>query len=78
MLVEQFASSGEFVVSASGLSGIGNADSIKTRKIGKNLVIVGDLVSDISGTPPVSPRVNVAAAKQADIVLEYVFGARSK
>lgn len=74
MLVEALMENGKFMVSASGISGIGNSDAISIRKIGEKLVLVGDLVSDISESPAVSPRVNVAAAKQADIVLEYVLG----
>jgi sulfur carrier protein ThiS adenylyltransferase len=72
MLVELFVESGKFVVSASGISGIGRTDEIKTRRVGKTLVMVGDLASDSDECHPMSPRVNIAAAKQADAVLEYV------
>ncbi|HPN73432.1 MAG TPA: sulfur carrier protein ThiS adenylyltransferase ThiF [Candidatus Omnitrophota bacterium] len=74
MLAEIFMKSGKFMVSASGISGIGHSDGIRTRKINDNFVIVGDLMSDISESPAVSPRVNAAAAKQADVVLEHVVG----
>ena len=72
MFLESFLGHVKFLVSASGISGIGNADAITTRSIRKDLVIVGDFVSDASESPTISPRVNVAAAKQADAVLEYV------
>jgi len=75
MLVETLMGDGKFIVSASGFSGIGNTDAIVTRRIRKDLVMVGDLTSDVSESPSISPRVNVAAAKQADAVLEYVLGA---
>ena len=72
MLVEELLPLGKFIVSASGLAGIGKSDEIKVHKIKNNLVMIGDLVSDISKNPPLSPRVNVAAAKQADTILDYV------
>jgi len=34
--------------------------------------MIGDLQSDIALRPALSPRVNIAAAKQADTILEYV------
>jgi len=40
----------------------------------KNLVLIGDLTSDIEKSPALSPRVSIAAAKQADVVLEFVVG----
>ena len=72
MLVEELLRLGKFVVSASGLGGIGSSDEIKVHRIKKNLVMIGDLKSDISSKPALSPRVNIAAAKQADVILEYV------
>ena len=74
MLVEMMAPTGKMIVLASGLAGIGNSDEIKVHKVRENLVIVGDLLSDVADSFPISPRVNVAAAKQADVVLEYVVG----
>lgn len=72
MLVSGLLHSGKLIVSASGLGGIGSSDDIKTHKIKKNLIIIGDLKSDIDRAPALSPRVSVAAAKQADAVLEFV------
>ncbi|MCK5133500.1 MAG: sulfur carrier protein ThiS adenylyltransferase ThiF [Candidatus Sabulitectum sp.] len=72
MLVGSILKTGKFVVAGSGLGGYGESDQIKTFKIGRNLVVVGDLNSDVISNPPVSPRVNVAAAKQADVILERV------
>ena len=74
MIIETFMGTGKFLVSASGICGIGDTDGIKTRKLRPELVMIGDLVSDYRRCLPVSPRVNVAAAKQADAVLEYVLG----
>jgi len=72
MLVSELIHSGKLIIAASGLGGIGSSDNIKVHKIKKNLIIIGDLKSDIDRTPALSPRVNVAAAKQADVVLEFV------
>ncbi len=72
MLVETLLGLGKFVVAASGVGGIGLSDDIKVHRIKNRLVIVGDLKSDISEKPALSPRVNIAAAKQADLVLDFV------
>ena len=72
MLVSELLYSGKLIVSASGLCGVGSSDDIKVSRIKKNLIIIGDLSSDIDKTPALSPRVNVAAAKQADVILEFV------
>ncbi len=72
MLVSELLPLGKFIVSASGLGGIGSSDDIKVHRIKKNLVVIGDLRSDIAQTPALSPRVNIAAAKQADVILEFV------
>ncbi len=74
MLVETFLATGKFIVSASGLVGIGDSDEIKVNRLKKNLIVIGDMTSDSKDNPPISPRVNIAAAKQADVVLEYVVG----
>lgn len=74
-LVETFMTTGKLVVSASGLAGIGNSDQIKVRRIKDNFYLVGDLETAVRhDQPPLSPRVNVAAAKQADVVLGWALG----
>ena len=72
MLVSELLRLKKFVVSASGLGGCGSSDDIKIHKMKDNLIVVGDLESDICSKPALSPRVNVASAKQADVILEYV------
>jgi len=74
MLVSALLTSGKLIVSASGLGGYGSSDDIKVRKLKPNLVLIGDLASDIEKAPALSPRVSIAAAKQADVVLEFVAG----
>lgn len=78
MLAAELLPLGKFIVSASGLGGIGHSDDIKIHKIKSNFIIVGDLKSDIAHAPALSPRVNIAAAKQADVVLEFVISRRNK
>ncbi len=73
MIVESFLNSDKLIVSASGLAGIGNSDDMTINKIRDNLYIVGDMVSEVDNEKsPYSPKVNIAAAKQADIILEWV------
>ncbi|WP_058485747.1 sulfur carrier protein ThiS adenylyltransferase ThiF [Defluviitalea phaphyphila] len=73
MIVETYINSKKLIVSASGLGGWGNSDEIKVHKIKDNFYIVGDLITEVGEkTPPISPRVNITAAKQADIILEYI------
>ncbi len=70
MLVEAFYSSGKFLIAASGLAGWSNADAIMTMQVHDNFYMVGDLVSEVGANrPPCAPRVNIAAAKQADLIL---------
>ena len=63
------------VVSASGLAGWGRSNEMKVRRVGRNLVLVGDCASDIrSGLAPQSARVGIAAAMQANAVLALLLG----
>jgi sulfur carrier protein ThiS adenylyltransferase len=72
VFVESVIGRTSLLVSASGLAGVGYADEIRTHRIRDDFVVVGDLRSDYLKNPPISPRVNVAAAKQADVILDYV------
>jgi sulfur carrier protein ThiS adenylyltransferase len=74
MLVTKLLPTKKLIVSASGLAGVGRNDEIKVHRIKDNFVLIGDLATDVESAPPLSPRVNIAAAKQADVVLEYLLG----
>ena len=74
MLLQKLLPIKKFIVAVSGLGGIGSSDDIKIHRVKKNLVMIGDLRSDICQKPALSPRVNVAAAKQADVILERIIG----
>jgi len=71
MLIAQLLPLDKFIVAVSGLGGYGMSDDITVHPIRGNLIMVGDLHSDIALRPALSPRVNIAAAKQADTILEY-------
>lgn len=75
MIVEAYISSDKLLVAASGLAGWGSSDSIKVHKIKDNFYLIGDLSTGIGpGVPPLAPRVFIAAAKEADVVLCYALG----
>ncbi|MBN1576107.1 MAG: sulfur carrier protein ThiS adenylyltransferase ThiF [Chitinispirillaceae bacterium] len=72
LLFGEYLHSGKLLVGVSGIAGIGESDRIVVRKIGERCYIVGDAVSAVSETlRPHAPRVMVAAAKMADIVLSW-------
>lgn len=75
MLVESFMNTDRFLVVASGIGGYGSPDTIKARKIKESFYIVGDgqTASD-KAIPPMSPRVGLAAAMQADLILMHFLG----
>ena len=63
----------KFLVAASGMAGIGSANSIQTRKITKRFYLCGDRTSDVSEEGSlVSARVMLCAAHQAHTVLRIL------
>lgn len=65
----------KYLVAASGMAGLGTANSIKTRKITKYFYLCGDEVSDVSdGIGLVAPRVMLCAAHQAHAVVRILAG----
>lgn len=73
MIIEKYAQSEKLLVSASGLAGYGDSDRIRVREIGRSFFLIGDGTSGVSGAvPPLSPCVNIAAAKEADCILNWV------
>ena len=63
----------KYLVAGSGMSGIGSANSIKTRKVMKRLYICGDEVSDVNdGLGLISSRVMLCAGHQAHAVLRIL------
>ncbi|WP_272700115.1 sulfur carrier protein ThiS adenylyltransferase ThiF [Desulfovibrio sp. Fe33] len=71
-LVETLLPLGRLLVSASGIGGCGDADALVTRRVRDNFYVVGDGLTECNAeTPPLSPRVGLAAAKQADVILSH-------
>lgn len=73
LIAEEFLNTDKLIVMASGLAGIGDSDKIIIKKINDNFFIVGDFDSEVSENKKAySPRVTIAASKEADIILEWV------
>ncbi|MBG0789140.1 MAG: sulfur carrier protein ThiS adenylyltransferase ThiF [Desulfovibrionaceae bacterium] len=71
-LVAALVSSGRLVVAASGMGGFGDTDALVTRRIRDGFYLVGDGRTECDAdNPPLSPRVGIVAAKQADVVLAH-------
>ena len=75
MLLHALLPLGKPIVSASGIAGGGRSLAIGQRRIGKNLILIGDTSSDVSnGLAPFSPRVGIAAAMEANAVVSLLLG----
>ena len=74
MLVSAFAASGKGLVTASGLAGWGMSNAVRLRKLG-NIIAVGDGETAVGAdAAPVSPRVGIAAAMEANAVVATLLG----
>ncbi len=63
----------KYLIAASGMAGLGNANDIKTRRITKHFYLCGDEESDVNeGMGLVSSRVMVCAAHQAHAALQII------
>lgn len=63
----------KYLVAASGMAGIGTANSIRTRRLTKRFYLCGDEVSDTADELSlVCPRVMLCAAHQAHTVLRII------
>ncbi len=75
MLIESLSSMGKRIVSGNGMAGMGDANSIVTRKAGSSLYICGDGSSDVKDTGSLSAsRVAVCAAHQANATIRLLLG----
>jgi sulfur carrier protein ThiS adenylyltransferase len=75
MIFNALLPSGRPLVAATGLAGWGRSNEIRTRKVGRNLVLVGDQSRDVrDGFAPVGVRVGIAAAHQANAVCALLLG----
>ncbi len=65
----------KYLVAASGMAGLGSANSIQTRRVTRRFYLCGDEVSDVDdGIGLVSSRVMLCAAHQAHTVLRILAG----
>jgi sulfur carrier protein ThiS adenylyltransferase len=75
MLLHSLLPTGKPIVSAIGLAGWGRSNDIRMRKVGRNLILVGDQTRDVrDGFAPVGVRVGIAAAMQANSVVSLLLG----
>ena len=77
MLLGSFGSTfpGKPIVMASGLAGYGPGGTVRIRKLGAHVYVVGDLESDARpGRGLMAPRVGIAAHMQANAVLRLLLG----
>lgn len=77
MLVESFTAAypDRPVVVASGLAGHGPNNTVRTRMLGRRIVVVGDESSEAApGMGLMAPRVGIAAHHQANAVLRLLLG----
>lgn len=73
IILEQYVGGDTLVVATSGIAGWGNSDAIKVNQVVPNFYLIGDLQTAVNNdNPPMSPKVQIAAAKQADVILEWV------
>ena len=61
----------KYLVTASGMGGINSSNLIMTKLFGDNVFLCGDFIND-SSQGLMSPRVNIAAAHEANMVLKII------
>ena len=76
---ELLTNKNKIVVSASGMSGLGSANEIITRKIKDNFYLIGDNYSDYEEYSGImSTRVMLCAAHQANMILRIILGEKGE
>ncbi|MDE6565780.1 MAG: sulfur carrier protein ThiS adenylyltransferase ThiF, partial [Clostridia bacterium] len=65
----------KFIVASSGMAGIGSSNDIKSSRAFSRLYICGDSVTGATeGVSLMSPRVNICAGHQANMVVRLLLG----
>ena len=65
----------KYLIAASGMAGLGSANSIRTRKVMERFYLCGDGISGVKDDIGlVAPRVMLCAAHQAQMVLRILSG----
>lgn len=66
------------LILGSGVTGWGNNETIRCRKIDESLYVCGDETTDAGpDNPPMAPRVGIVANMQANLVLEILMNRQS-
>ena len=75
MILATLMPMGVRLVTASGLAGWGRSNAIRLRRLGSRVVAVGDGETSVGATcAPVSPRVGIVAAMEANAVVAWLLG----
>ena len=75
MILSTLMPLGMRLVTASGLAGWGKSNAMRVRKMGPNVVVVGDGETGVAtDVAPASPRVGIAAAMEANTVVAWLLG----
>lgn len=70
-VLEQF--SDKIIVSASGMAGYGDSNTIRTRKVAGRFYLCGDETSDSgTGTGLMAPRVSICAGHEANLIAQLL------
>ncbi len=75
MLIESLSPRGKRIVSGNGMAGMGDANSIVTRRIGDRIYVCGDGSSDVREAGSLyASRVAICAAHQANAAVRLLLG----
>ena len=74
MLIESLSQMNKKIVSGNGMAGIQSANSIVTKKIGSDIYICGDGITDVNDNSLMPSRVTVCAAHQANTAIRIILG----
>ena len=75
MLIESLSEMNMKIVSGNGMAGIASANSIITKKVGSDIYICGDGITDVKENGSLMPsRVAVCAAHQANAAIRIILG----
>ena len=74
MLIESLSKMNKKIISGNGMAGIASANSIITKKIGSDIYICGDGITDVKDNSLMPSRVTVCAAHQANAAIRVILG----
>lgn len=75
MLIESLSAMNKKIISGNGMAGIATANSIVTKKVGSDIYICGDGITDVKENGSLMPsRVTVCAAHQANAAVRIILG----